>query len=255
MIKVGISAALTVLCFHTAVLAQQPAPAPPPGPAPADAPGNAPTESPPESPPAPPPPSASPPPAPYPAYPYGPPPGYGTPPPPPAPYYPPPPAYYYPPAPPRGIWRPFTFSLGLGFGWLSSPAAGFGDDRDNDASLDYLARLGFGVTRDWVVYLGLDGASVSTPAQDVSVTNFLIGAQYFLARRFYLRGGLGLATYSEETALDDYSTAGQGFLAAAGFELVQGESVAFGAEWAGAYSRFSGGNYFKSGLLAVLSFY
>jgi hypothetical protein len=164
---------------------------------------------------------------------------------------PPPSYYYYPPPPPRGIWRPFTISLGLGFGWLSAP----GDPRDNDASLDYLARIGFGVTRDWLVFLGLDGASVSTADLDVNVTNYLIGAQYFIGRRFYARGGLGLATFSEETAVDAYSTAGQAFLAALGAELYQGENVAFGVEWAGSLSRFSGGGYFKNGLLLVLSFY
>jgi hypothetical protein len=235
MKKFSVGAALAVLCFHTAVRAQQSAPPSPAAPSP-----SAPAPAPPPPPPAPAPPAAPP------AYPYGPPPGYGTPPVPPPPSY-----YYYPPPPPRGVWRTFTISLGGGVGWLSAP----GDPRDNDPSFDYLARVGFGVTRDWLVFVGLDGAQVSTADEDVTVTNFLIGAQYFILRRLYVRGGLGLANYSEETRVDDYSTAGQGFVAAAGAELFQGENVAFGVEWAGALSRFSGGSYVKNGLLLALSFY
>jgi hypothetical protein len=229
MKKFSVGAALAVLCFHTAVLAQQPAPPPPATPAPATPPG-APAPAPPGPP----------------AYPYGPPPGYGTPPLPPPPSY-----YYYPPPPPRGVWRPFTITLGVGVGWLSQP----GESRDSDPSFDYLARIGFGVTRNWLVYVGLDGAQVSTQDQDVTVTDYLIGAQFFILQRFYLRGGVGLATFSEETLVDAYSTAGQGFLAAAGAELFQGENVAFGVEYAGTLSRFSGGSYFKNGLLLALSFY
>jgi hypothetical protein len=237
-----VGAALAVLLFHTAVLAQQPPAPAPPQPAPAPPAQPAPAQ------PAPP------------AYPYGPPPGYGTPPgpgygPPPGygtpPAAPPPSYYYYPPPPPRGVWRPFTISLGLGFASLSSP----GDPRDNDPSLGYLARIGFGVTRDWLVFLGLDGASISTENEDVTVTDYLIGAQYFIARRFYVRAGLGLATFSEESYLDAYSTAGQGFLGGAGVELIQGENVAFGAELVSALSRFSGGSYVATGLGFVLSFY
>jgi Outer membrane protein beta-barrel domain len=244
MKKFSVGAALAVLCFHTAVRAQQPAPPPPATPAPA-APAPAQPAPPAPAPPAPAP-APAPPPAVPPAYPYGPPPGYGTPPLPPPPSY-----YYYPPPPPSGVWRPFTIALGVGVGWLSQPD----DSSDSDPSFDYLARIGFGVTRNWVVFLGLDGAQVSTPDQDVTVTNYLIGAQFFILRRFYVRGGLGLATFSEETTIDDYSTAGQGFLAAAGAELFQGENVAFGVEYAGALSRFSGGSYLKNGLLLALSFY
>jgi hypothetical protein len=238
MKKFSVGAALAVLCFHTAVRAQQPAPPPAAAPAPA---------SPPATPaPAPPAPAPAPPPAAPPAYPYGPPPGYGVP-----PSAPPPSYYYYPPPPPRGVWRPFTFTLGGGIGWLSLPD----EPRDSDPSFDYMARIGFGVTRNWLVFLGADGAQVSTQDLDVTVTNYVIGAQFFFLRLFYARGGVGLATFSEETTIDSYSTAGQGFIGALGAELFQGENVAFGVEYAGALSRFSGGSYFKNGLLLALSFY
>jgi hypothetical protein len=118
-----------------------------------------------------------------------------------------------------------------------------------------MARIGFGVTRNWLVFLGLDGAQVSTDVEDVTVTNYVIGAQFFFLHRFYARGGVGLATFSEEGPVVNYDTAGQGFVAALGAELFQGENVAFGVEYAGALSRFSGGSHFKNGLLLALSFY
>ena len=45
------------------------------------------------------------------------------------------------------------------------------------------------------VFLGADGAQVSTQDLDVTVTNYVIGAQFFFLRLFYARGGIGLATF------------------------------------------------------------
>jgi hypothetical protein len=245
MKSASLGAALAVLLIHSAVLAQQPAPpaAPPPGqpsapaqPAPAPAP---------QPPPAPQPtaPILAPPP-----YPYGPPPGYGRPPPPPS-------YYYFPPPPPRGIWRPFTISLGLGIGWLSLPAPA-DDERENDTALNYLARVGFGVARDWVVWIGLDGAQTSRPDYTVTLNDFLLGAQYFVLRILYLRAGVGISTISvDSTFASTGGDAGQAFLAAAGVELFQGENVALGVEWASTLSRLPGGSYLDSGLNLALSFY
>jgi hypothetical protein len=189
--------------------------------------------------------------SPAPAYPYGPPPGYGSPPPPPQL---PPSYYYYPPPPPvvRGVWRPFTITLGLAFGALSLP----GDStRDYETSLGYLARVGFGVSRDWVVFLGLDGANVSTPDGDTSVTNYLIGAQYFVLPQLYLRAGMGIASFSEERLTGSEGATGQGFLAAVGYEFLQGENVALAAEGVTSASRFSGGSYFHNAVGLSLNFY
>jgi hypothetical protein len=210
-----------------ALLSQDPEPAPAPAPAP---------PAPVPAPPVPPPPT----PAPYPyPYPYGPPPQYR-----------PPTPYYYPPPPTaRGVYRSFTIALGLGSGWLSFPR-----DNEHQSGLTYLARVGFGVTRDWIVFLGLDGATVGTP--ELTQTNYLLGAQYFFARRIYGRGGVGLATVTEETTYSDAGGAsGQAFQAGLGAELVQGDSVALGVEWSSAIARFPGGNYFQNGLCLALVFY
>jgi hypothetical protein len=231
--QTSVSVGLGVLLIHAVAFAQ-PAPAPTPVPPPQPAPAPLPPPAP-----APLPPPAPPPPAPYP-YPYGPPPGY-------RPAQPPP--YYYPTPPaPRGVYRSFTIALGLGSGWLSMPRP-----RQHEGGLTYLARVGFGVTRNWIVFLGLDGATIGAP--ELSQTNYLLGAQYFFAGRFYARGGLGLATVSEETAYESYGSAGQAFVAGLGVELVQGESVALGVEWSSGVARFPSGSYFQNGLALTLVFY
>lgn len=182
-------------------------------------------------------------PAPYPyPYPYGPPPGY--------PQAPPLP-YYYPAAPAaaRGIYQSFTIALGLGSGWLSLPRP-----REHEGGLTYLARVGFGVSRNWIVFLGLDGATIGAP--ELTQTNYLLGAQFFFARRFYARAGIGLATVNEETSYETYDgSAGQAFVAGLGVEIVQGESVALGVEWSSGIARFPGGSYFQNGLGLTLVFY
>jgi hypothetical protein len=254
MKSASLGAALAVLLIHTAVFAQQQAPtapaAPPPAqPAPAPAPQPAPAPAP-QPAPAPPPGAPQPPPAPIlapPPYPYGPPPGYRQP--------PPPSYYYFPPPPPRGIWRPFTISLGLGIGWLSLPDP-TDDGRASDTALKYLARVGFGVARDWVVFVGLDGAQTSRPDYTITLNDFLLGAQYFIVPILYVRAGLGIATINVDSTFESASgRAGQAFLAAAGVELFQGDNVALGVEWASALSRLPSGSYLDSGINLALSFY
>jgi hypothetical protein len=157
--------------------------------------------------------------------------------------------YYYPPLPtPRGIYRPFTIALGLGTGWVSLPRP-----REHQGGLTYLARIGFGVTRDWIVFLGLEGAAVGSP--ELSQNNYLLGAQYFFARRIYGRGGVGLATVNEDMYDDSSGSSGQAFQAGLGVELVQGDSAALGIEWSSAAARFPGGTYFQNGLYLALVFY
>jgi len=136
----------------------------------------------------------------------------------------------------------------LGSGWLTLPRP-----REHQSGLTYLARVGFGVTRDWIVFLGLDGATVGTP--ELSQNNYLLGAQYFFARRIYGRGGVGLATVTEDNAYDSGGGSGQAFQAGLGAELIQGDSVALGVEWSSALARFPEGNYFQNGLCLALVFY
>jgi hypothetical protein len=139
---------------------------------------------------------------------------------------------------------------GLGVGVLSLPE--FDGDRDTVTGYSYSVRLGFGLTPDLIVFAGIDGIGLSEPTFDLSQTNYLLGAQYFVIPRLYLRGGIGIASVSQ----DGYDTAtGQGFLGGLGVELAQGESISFGAEYDVTAARFSGGTYFGNALTFMLSFY
>ena len=123
-----------------------------------------------------------------------------------------------------------------------------------ESSLGYQARVGFGVNRDWVVFLGLDGASVSTPEEDTTVTDYMIGAQFFIIPQLYARAGMGLASVRADRDESSFDM-GQAFLAAVGFEFLQGDNVALAAEAATAISRFSAGSYFHNVAGLNLSFY
>jgi hypothetical protein len=262
------SLAATVLLFHAGAWAQQPAapqpyPGPPPGQPYPGQPYPAPAQPYPAQPyPAPAQPSYPQPPYPAPAapaqpYPQPPPqapqpqvPAPAEPAPIPPPVYRPPTYYYYPPpAAHRGIYRPFTMSAGLGVGLLSLP----GVPRENDVGYNYLARIGFGLTPDFIVYLGVDGTGVSQPDYDLTDTNYLLGVQYFVVSRLFLRGGVGIAGISDSE--DSGASAGQAFLAGLGVELVQGDSVAFALELTSSAGRLRSGTYFSNALSFSLSFY
>jgi hypothetical protein len=258
----GTAAALTCLLgLHGAAGAQPPAPSPPPATAPAPAP--TPADAPPPETQAPqPPPSAQQGPQPPPNYPQ-PPPNYpqrpaGYPPPPPQgapPGYPAsghgqyPQSYYPPQALERSQYRPFTLGLGLGVGslWFRDLIG----SREFEPGLSYTLRVGFGITRRWLVFLGAEGTGVNHVDSGVWQTGYLLGAQCFVLHRLYLRGGLGLATGTIES---DQVT-GQSAMAAAGFEFAQGYSTSLAVELSFTGARYPGETWTNSGLNFVLSFF
>jgi hypothetical protein len=237
--------AAAVLMVHTAAWAQQP----PPGPAqPAP---STPSPSPQQPPPPPPPPPGYPPPPPY-----GPPPGYpGSPPGYPGSYGYYPPTYYQPP-PPRGNYRPFSLGFGIGAAGLR-----FYDNvgATGEGGLSYTLRLGFGVSRSWTIFLGLDGAGVNHDGYgSVFQTGYFLGAQFFPLSRLYLRAGLGLATASVEDNSLYYPRrrdTGQAFMGAAGFEFAQGYNTSLGLEFSVVAARYPGETWASTGLNFVLSFF
>jgi hypothetical protein len=268
---VAVSPALVVLLVHTAATAQQaPVGSPPPSqPYPAPQPQYPPQPQQPQYPPQPypqQPPQY--PPQPYPQQPQypqpqyppqpTPPPAEPTPPAPPpqtgqpAPYRAPPVYYYYPPPPAhRGIYRPFNMTAGMGVALLSLPFS----PRESQVGYNYLARLGFGLTPDFIVYIGIDGTGVSHPEYDINQTNYLLGLQYFVIPRLYVRGGVGIAGMSDDSDFLGGSAAGQAFMAGVGIELVQGDSLAFALEVTSSLARFRYGTYFANALSFSLSFF
>lgn len=247
----------TVLLVHTAAAhAQQVAPAPepvpaPPAAAPAPPPAAAPAAPAPEYPPAyapppgyyppgssaaaPPPPPPPPPSAPtYGAPPvYGAPPAYGPPVYPPPPYrygyrYASPPTYYaYPPSPPPRdvLYRPFTLGGGIGFGGLI-----FQDqntlDRQHQGGLSYTFRLGFGLCPGLLLLWDVEGAAVEHGASSLSQTANLVALQLFATRRFFLKGGFGVAAATQDNA----TLWGAAAMGGVGYELIQGWNWSFDVE-------------------------
>lgn len=236
----------TVTAVHSAALAQQPPPpesAPPPAGAPAPPPQAPPPAAgqpgPAEPAPAPPPPPGYYPPG------YGPPPGYY------------PPQYYTPPPPPpppsvRGVYRPFTIGLGLGLGTL---ALRDGGDWDGEAALAYGIRVGFGVTRNWLVWVGLDGATAHRNNLAFSQTGYMLGAQFFPLRQLYLRAGLGLASVSADDGLFLDVDRGTAILGAIGFEVAQGYNTALAFELATMVARYPDDTWNNTGVNFVINFF
>jgi hypothetical protein len=142
-------------------------------------------------------------------------------------------------------------SGGLGVGVLSLPSY-LDSDRESFTGYSYTVRVGFGLTPDLIVFAGIDGVGLDERSFELTQTNYVIGAQYFVIPRLYLRGGLGIASISED---QDASAAGQAFLGGIGLELAQGESVSFGVEYTISAARFSGSTYVGNALSFVLSFY
>jgi hypothetical protein len=214
------------------------------------------------------------------------PPPAGYPPPPPTGYPPPPPRYpsgggypgnpppsYWAPAQPRqwgtypgvsGVYRPFSFTIGIGPGYLRGP------DETSDIGLSYnLFRLGFGVVPNVSVMLEFQGTGTNSisPLTDeyswLKQENWLIGLQVHFLRRLYVRGGVGAGFVSEHTATTDVSGPGAGLALAGaiGYEFVQTPHVALGVDLNGSvtnYGRAADGGrevWGTTGLNLAVSFY
>ncbi len=230
---VGITTA-TVLGVHSGAFAQQEAgggagaPTAPSGAPAGPAEAAPPQAAPPQGPPPPPPPYAPPPG-------YGAQPGYGNQPGQYRPYQ----SYYYPPPPPpAATFRPFTIGLGLGMGPLTQTVD---EDTQRESGISYSVRLGFGLTRQWLLLLALEGMTFDAELQGggdeaISHRHWMMGVQFFPLERLYLRAGFGLATVSEEIRTDE-SDKGPAFFGGVGFEFVQTHNVALALEWASSVSN------------------
>jgi hypothetical protein len=260
--------ALTVaLCVPSVVLAQD---APPPAAGPPTAPPPDATNAQPAPPPGnyPPPPPRSATPAPAYQYPQQYPqgsryPGYPPPPPAYAPYYPPPrvrrSSYeYYPQT--DGIYRPFSLTLAIGPGFLRGP---YSDVDQGKAALSYnLVRLGFGIAPNLQFILAFEGTGANTIAGDtgesawLSQQNWLLGLQYYMLRRLYVRGAAGVASISEHTAsYDNPGLTGIAMSAGIGVELVQSQHAAVGLDLNGSFNSYSGEHWETGGLDLAVTFF
>jgi hypothetical protein len=183
------------------------------------------------------------------------------------PNYPPP---YYPPQrvrraryetySPDGIYRPISFSLGIGPGLMWGPKFDGHPESDirGKAALSYnLFRLGFGIAPNLQLILAFEGTGTNSivPQGDfagehswVTQHNWLLGLQFFFLQHFYVRGAAGLGTISESSAsLDTSGGNGIAVAGAVGIELVQSRHAALGLELNGSHTTYDSNEHWTTG--------
>jgi hypothetical protein len=198
------------------------------------------------------------------------------PPAPPSNYPPPPPRHpgyqnqqgYWAPAQPRqwaappvleGVYRPFSFTVGVGPGYLHGP----GDARE--VALSYnLFRLGFGVAPNISFVLAFEGMGANTVSPEtleyswLKQENWLLGIQYHFLRRMYVRGGVGAGFISERTDTTVFEGPGTGLAMAAamGYEFVQTPHISLALDANGSVTKYARREYWgTAGLNLAVSFY
>jgi hypothetical protein len=182
--------------------------------------------------------------------------------------YPGAPPSYYAPAPPRqwmqapemsGVYRPFSFTVGVGPGYLHGP----GNTRELAISYN-LFRIGFGVAPNVSFVLAFEGTGVNTfndafgEYSFLKQENWLLGLQYHLLRRLYVRGGVGAGFISEHTDSFDIPGPGTGLAMAGaiGYEFVQTPHVALALDLNGSVTKYARREYWgTTGLNLAVSFY
>ena len=174
---------------------------------------------------------------------------------------------YYAPAPQRqwsypevsGIYRPISFTIGVGPGYLHGP------QNTRELAISYnLFRLGFGVIPNLAFVLEFQGTGVNTVNESygeyswLKQENWLLGLQYHFLRRMYLRGGVGAGFVSEHTESFDIPGPGTGLAMAGaiGFEFVQTPHVALALDLNGSVTKYARKEYWgTTGLNLAVSFY
>jgi hypothetical protein len=167
-------------------------------------------------------------------------------------------AYY---APPNTIYRPFSFTVGVGPGYLH----GWGNPADAESSvaLSYnLFRLGFGIAPNTSFILAFEGtgANSTSPLTGehswLRQENWLLGVQYHIVPRLYVRGGLGAGFISESSA-SVYASGGTGIATAGaiGWEFVQTPHVALALDANGSITSYSDQYWSTAGLNLAVSFF
>jgi hypothetical protein len=170
---------------------------------------------------------------------------------------------YY--AQPTAIYRPFSFTLGVGPGYLhgwGTNDAGKSDAESGFALSYNLFRLGFGIVPNLSFWLGFEGTGTNTTSPLTGENswlrqeNWLLGLQYHLVPRLYVRGGMGAGFISETTA-SIHASGGTGiaFAAAIGYEFVQTPHVALALDANGSVTKYTNQYWSTAGLNLAVSFF
>jgi hypothetical protein len=162
---------------------------------------------------------------------------------------------------PAGVYRPFSFTVGVGPGYLH----GWGNSADAESAvaLSYnLFRLGFGIAPNVSVVIAFEGTGTNSTSpltgerSWLRQENWLLGIQYHLVPRLYVRGGVGAGFISESSFSADVS-GGTGIATAAaiGYEFVQTPHVALALDANGSITKYSDQYWSTAGLNLAVSFF
>jgi len=179
-----------------------------------------------------------------------------------------PPPTYWAPAQPRqwmhypevgGVYRPFSFTLGVGPGYLHGP------EKAREVGLSYnLFRLGFGIVPNVQFILAFEGMGANTTSRWTGEyswlhqENWLLGIQYHFLRRMYVRGGVGAGFIGERTDTTNIPGPGTGLAMAGaiGYEFVQTPHIALALDANGSVTKYAAREYWgTAGLNLAVSFY
>jgi hypothetical protein len=166
---------------------------------------------------------------------------------------------------PIAIYRPFSFTIGVGPGYLhgwGTNDAGKSDAESGFALSYNLFRLGFGIVPNLSFWLGFEGTGTNTTSPLTGENswlrqeNWLLGLQYHLVPRLYVRGGMGAGFISETTAsIAASGGTGIAFAAAIGYEFVQTPHVALALDANGSVTKYSNQYWSTAGLNLAVSFF
>jgi hypothetical protein len=160
-----------------------------------------------------------------------------------------------------GLYRPFSFTVGVGPGYLH----GWGNNFDSESSvaLSYnLFRLGFGIAPHTQLTIAFEGAGANSTSpltgehSWLRQENWLLGLQYHFIPHFYVRGGIGAGFISESTATY-FASGGTGFATAGaiGWEFVQTPHVAVALDANGSVTKYPDQYWSTAGLNLAVSFF
>jgi hypothetical protein len=176
-----------------------------------------------------------------------------------------PPTYWGPPSVGRnqwgypaveGIYRPFSFTIGVGPGALIGPG-------EHELALSYnLFRLGFGLARDLSFVISFEGTGTSSISPEtgedswLKQENWLLGIQYHVVPRLYLRGSLGAGFVSEHTESASFAGGrGVAMAGAIGYEFIQTAHVALALDLNGSVTKYARESWKTAGLNLAVSFF
>lgn len=159
-----------------------------------------------------------------------------------------------PPAPARDL-SGFNLTLALGPGGLNGPG-------ERALALGYQLRVGYGIDRNLVILVGLEGAGTNSVNPKTQAKSWLkqemvwLGLMGRLGRTAYLRTGVGVAAVSEKTDTMTFEGGnGLAVVGAVGWDIYESGPVALAIELAASHAHYAVESWQTFGLQVAVSLF